>query len=210
MVCSYRIIRKNEHKTNYWSGGVTTELAIYPENAVYADRNFLWRVSSASVEAESSVFTSLPGYWRYLMILSGAMTLEHEGHHTVPLKPLEQDSFSGSWVTRSKGKAVDMNLMVAEGCKGELQSVCLSTGQHYDSTGASQHSDYEYVSEMFYCIEGGFDAVIDDGETVHVGEGDLMTFEKKASLQTAGYRFVNREESNALMIQITVFYPSFS
>ena len=37
-----------------WSGGTNTQVAIAPEGAVYADRDFLWRLSSARVELEHS------------------------------------------------------------------------------------------------------------------------------------------------------------
>ena len=50
--------------TSTWSGGTTTQLAIAPEGAVYAERSFLWRVSSATVELETSDFTPLPDYNR--------------------------------------------------------------------------------------------------------------------------------------------------
>ena len=60
----YSIIQKD--KTNYstsaWSGGATTEIRIMPEGSRYADREFLWRLSSATVEVEESTFTALPDY----------------------------------------------------------------------------------------------------------------------------------------------------
>ena len=62
-----------------WSGGTTTQLAIYPVNALYADREFLWRVSSAVVELPESDFTPLSDYDRILMILEGELSLSHDG-----------------------------------------------------------------------------------------------------------------------------------
>ena len=50
--------------TTQWSGGATTQLAIAPKGAVYADRDFLWRLSSATVELDESDFTPLPAYDR--------------------------------------------------------------------------------------------------------------------------------------------------
>lgn len=61
MKCEIKVITKEQQKTSTWSGGTTTQLAIYPEDADYGKRNFTWRLSSATVEAEESVFTSLPG-----------------------------------------------------------------------------------------------------------------------------------------------------
>ena len=41
-----------DYVTTQWSGGATTQLAIAPKGAVYADRDFLWRLSSATVELD--------------------------------------------------------------------------------------------------------------------------------------------------------------
>ena len=46
----------SDYITTKWSGGLTTQLGIAPASAVYADRDFLWRLSSATVEdAESDL-----------------------------------------------------------------------------------------------------------------------------------------------------------
>lgn len=63
------ILKKAEDfVTSKWSGGSTTELYIYPPQAVYREGNFKCRISSATVEVEKSDFTSLPGVKRYLSI----------------------------------------------------------------------------------------------------------------------------------------------
>lgn len=71
-----RILSAGSHQTSQWSGGSTTELFIYPPTAHYADRNFDFRISSASVTDEQSVFTALPSVSRTLMLLEGQMKLE--------------------------------------------------------------------------------------------------------------------------------------
>ena len=111
----YRIIRKGELPVSRWSGGTTTQLAIWPEGAVYAERNFVWRVSSARVETQESEFTSLPGVARCLMVLDGTLHLEHEGRYETELVQFAQDNFSGSWTTRSRGRVTDFNLMTTAG-----------------------------------------------------------------------------------------------
>lgn len=117
------VIRRGEQKTSAWSGGTTTELFIYPENAVYAERNFEIRISSATVDLEESSFTSLAGYTRYIMPLKGTMRLIHKGHHEAELKPLETDIFMGDWSTECFGKCVDFNLMHTKGWDGALNIV---------------------------------------------------------------------------------------
>ena len=37
-------------RVSHWSGGQTAEIALWPPQSSYADRNFLWRLSSATVE----------------------------------------------------------------------------------------------------------------------------------------------------------------
>ena len=66
-----RIYGKEQFNIGKWSGGETSEYAIYPESAKYIDRDFIWRLSSASVDVEESVFTKLPDYDRILMVLEG-------------------------------------------------------------------------------------------------------------------------------------------
>ena len=44
------------------SGGTTTQIAIFPSDTPYSTRDFLWRVSSAVVTDEKSIFTPLPDY----------------------------------------------------------------------------------------------------------------------------------------------------
>lgn len=111
---------------NRWSGGTSTQLYIYPEHADYAKRDFIFRISTATVEAETSQFTSLPGTDRIIMPLEGEFTLSHKGHYTVHLKRFETDHFKGDWETSCTGKATDFNLMLRENAKGSMQGSLLS------------------------------------------------------------------------------------
>lgn len=117
------IIRKGDLVSAEWSGGVTTQLAIYPEGASYATRDFAWRVSTATVEAESSEFTLLPGVARILMVLEGEMRLVHDGVREVALGRFGQDSFDGGSHTESFGRVRDFNLMMGEGCTGSVEAL---------------------------------------------------------------------------------------
>ena len=119
-----RIVRGNELEHKRWSGGVTTQLAIWPEGADYAARRFDWRVSSAVVEDEESVFTPLPGIHRHLMLLAGGIELTHEGIGSRVMTPLaDVEEFEGGWNTRSAGRCVDFNLMTAKGYGGSMAAV---------------------------------------------------------------------------------------
>lgn len=68
-----------DFRTSTWSGGTTTELFLYPENGSYAARDFLFRISSATVDLEESDFTPLQGVERYITPLEGSFVLAHPG-----------------------------------------------------------------------------------------------------------------------------------
>lgn len=109
-----------QHTTN-WSGGTTTQLFIYPEGSGYADRNFSFRISTATVETESSTFTSLPGFQRILMILKGSLAITHKNQHSRTLQPFDTDTFDGGWETSAVGMVTDFNLMMAADVKGSCK-----------------------------------------------------------------------------------------
>lgn len=67
----FKVLNKLNYKKTNWSGGDTTELYIYPEDSRYQKRDFLFRLSSATVNLEKSAFTKLDGVSRKLMLLSG-------------------------------------------------------------------------------------------------------------------------------------------
>ena len=119
----YFIRPKSGARTTAWAGGTTSELYIYPEGSFYAERNFGFRISTATVEVDESVFTDLPGFKRHIMTLEGNLTLIHEGHHKIRLGPYEKDFFLGEWNTKSEGKCKDFNLITGKGYRGELEII---------------------------------------------------------------------------------------
>jgi environmental stress-induced protein Ves len=92
-----RIIKASQFKSNPWSGGITSELFIYPETAQYKKSDFVFRLSTATVEASPTIFTPLASINRSLLALKGTMTLSHKGHHTKKLDQFAIDYFDGAW-----------------------------------------------------------------------------------------------------------------
>ncbi len=121
----YRIIKPEKYITGTWSGGTTTQLAIYPEDASYSERNFIFRLSSATVDTEQSDFTHLPDYDRWLMILAGNARLVHNNKREITLAPYECNAFGGEESTVSYGKVTDYNLMLKKGSQGSMEAVKL-------------------------------------------------------------------------------------
>lgn len=151
--------RNGSCHTSRWAGGETTEFFIYPETGSYADRQFDFRISSATVAQQRSQFSSLSGFYRYLMPLDQPITLIHEGHGVKELAPLELAPFDGGWATESVGKCRDFNIMLnqKEGWQarvdvirdsGTMPSSCLFTGFYVQSesiTITSTAHDFSFV-----------------------------------------------------------------
>lgn len=119
-----------DYITTKWSGGLTTQLGIAPEGAVYAERDFLWRLSSATVEDAESDFTALPDYERLISTLEGTIELSHNGGEKLTLAPYAVHRFDGGDNTHSWGCCRDFNLMLRKGrCEGELRGETLAAGE---------------------------------------------------------------------------------
>ena len=139
-ICTY--IPKSQQTTSQWSGGTTTELFIHPQGSNYQRRDFLFRISSARVEQEESVFTRLDGFDRHLMVLEGELEIVHRGHHQKKMKPFDTDYFMGEWETSAKGCVTDFNLMLAQGLTGELKQLYLEKEGSYSINPA----EWDYVA----------------------------------------------------------------
>ena len=154
-----------------WTSGTSTEIFIHPPGADFQSRNFLFRISTATVEAEESTFTFFEGITRHLMILKGELELIHEGRYTKHLRPFQQDTFSGEWKTRSRGKVTDFNLMLKGGTSGFLKHHHLDVKTEFDLSPAGR---FHFV----YLVSGT--ALSDNGELLV--QGDLLRLEKSASI----------------------------
>ena len=159
-----------------WSGGTTTQIAIAPAQALYADRDFLWRISSAVVELEESDFTPLGDYQRYITVLDGGMVLTHDGGASITLTPGDIHEFDGGSQTRSVGRCTDFNLMLRKGkCSGTLRSIRLSAGNKQDLT----FSDMD--STLIFCHTGS-GSVSAEGETVAIAPSETVVLEKASAV----------------------------
>ena len=116
----------NPSKTISWASGTSTELFVFPANGNFQTRDFDFRISTATVEAEETDFSDFSGLTRILMVLKGKLTLIHENRYTKELATFDQDRFDGAWKTRSKGKVQDFNVMFTENYEAEANHFSLS------------------------------------------------------------------------------------
>ena len=146
----WTLLKPADYVTTQWSGGTTTQLAIAPAGAIYADRDFLWRVSSATVELDESDFTPLPDYRRWISTLRGDMTLSHNGGAELTLRPGDVHAFDGADDTHSRGRCTDFNLMLRKNrMDGAMRAV------FPDGVGAEYRPDPRAETILLYCVSGG-------------------------------------------------------
>ena len=137
-----------DYITTKWSGGLTTQLGIAPEGAVYAERDFLWRLSSATVEDAESDFTALPDYESLISTLEGTIELNHNDGEKLTLNPYEVHRFDGGDNTHSWGCCRDFNLMLRKGkCEGRMRGETLAAGESKTVHGSEGMM-------LIYCGEG--------------------------------------------------------
>ncbi|WP_042274745.1 HutD family protein [[Clostridium] dakarense] len=196
-----KVIRKDEYKTSTWSGGTTTQLYIYPEESQYSKMEFLFRISSAKVEVEESVFTQLPGINREIMIIDGELELEHEGHHNTKLSRFDKDRFSGDWTTRSYGKVTDFNLMMNNGCDGSLEHIEIKRGSRKNIE-LYKDERWDKVANVLYCVNGS--VVIELEENIGLYEEDLFVSTTDTNINKDSISICNssNEDSNIIISRV--------
>lgn len=114
------VIDPNTRRTTTWSGGLTQELFLYPQDGSYAERRFQFRISSATVALPESHFTPLPGVTRYLTPLSDGFYLKINGTRWQYLSNGHVLCFSGGDDVYARGTGRDLNLML-KGAHGEMR-----------------------------------------------------------------------------------------
>jgi len=185
------LLMSNQFQRNVWSGGTTVELFVFPPEASYARRDFRFRLSSATVESETSEFTALPGISRKLMLLSGNLTVHHEGHHSRILKKFEVDQFEGDWKTSSIGQCTDFNLMTSGNTRGNMSGMELQKGASH-LVSPEPESDWQFV----YVFSGNLDVLLPAG-IVSLSAGDLLVNPQPEVIQIN-----STEKSELVLVQV--------
>ncbi|OMP30865.1 HutD family protein [Mangrovimonas sp. DI 80] len=167
---NYSIYMPDNFTSKPWSGGSTTELCIFPPEASYQAMDFDFRLSTATVDVETSEFTRLPGISRQLMVLEGNVTLEHQNHHSVTLNEGDIDCFDGDWTTTSYGTCTDFNLMTSKDIKGKLTALDLKL---YKRT----NLEIDKTASFFglYLYKGSLSIFFED-QQVNLQKGHLFCF----------------------------------
>ncbi len=150
-----RFIYFNEMPSSSWSGGSTTQVCIFPEGAELKERDFVFRISTATIECPESQFSDFSGYERILFSLDGIFRLSNAQGKDVVLKPGEKYHFSGSDKIISRGEGQDFNLIFRKGVQACAEYRLMTTEEIY------------LEKDVFHCIfpvSQGSDLVITLGD----------------------------------------------
>lgn len=195
------IIRKEDQSISKWSGGETRQLYIYPPESSLANRDFFFRVSTATIEREYSTFTKMPGYFRVLTLLEGELKLVHKNQHTALLKPFDSDDFLGDFDTECFGKGVDFNAIGNEKytCMVHVWSnwVAESENKWYEVKGSGLTSSF---GVCFYLYKGILE--IKNNETIsRILEGDFVYLNEKSLSESPHYI---KCDNHSVLIEVQV------
>lgn len=168
----YKIIRTNQINTSTWSGGKVLELLTYPQNADSDAQNFLFEVSSATVDLEKSNFTLYPNHDRIIMTLDNKLELVHNNSEKIVLNKFEPYVFDGAAHTVSYGKVRDFNLIMRKNqCYGD--AIALSINRNSIIYPRKAIPTFKNNIELVYCVSGSLIFKPKDKKHI-INAGDLL------------------------------------
>lgn len=188
------LIKQENYKPTFWSGGMATELITYPLNSDYASKNFLWRLGVAKIDILESTFSTLPNVSRKFMVTEGQVTLDHENKYTKLLNAFEQDSFMGDWKTKTYGSASVFNLMTKENYHGELIHLDIKPKKQVEFKYETSLNK-DLVAICFYVVNGSFKSTINNN-FFKVNPKDLLLIDCISSRFVSEFMF----SSNSLEV----------
>lgn len=178
--------KPGDYLISTWSGGTTRQLVIGPPEARYAERDFLFRISSATVDLEESDFTLLPDYERHLCVLEGSLRLLPQGGAETRLAPYAVYRFDGGVPIHAVGRCVDFNLMVRKGA-GQGSLTALQEARE------TRFTLNEKKAVAFYCAKGR-------ARVMCQGEGlDLMREETGLYCGAQAYLLITPEPGSVVL-----------
>lgn len=163
------VISKESVAVSRWSGGETRVYAIYPKDAVYADRDFDFRISSATIEDVPSQFTNFEGYHRYLAMLDNQVELTLNGVDQQYEKH-QLFAFQSTDLITSYTQGTDFNLMLANHIEGEVVEVSHQSFQ----------TNHPYI--LLFALGSGAVGVNNQSMTLEPWDCILITNEERESV----------------------------
>lgn len=198
------LLKKENYRPTFWSGGMAKELTTYPINSDYASRNFLWRLGVAKIDIDKSEFSSLPGVSRNLMVTEGSITLMHKDKYTKELTEFNQDNFIGDWHTTTNGKASVFNLMTRENYSGTLKVLDVLSMNNIEFVPLDIR-DKKLTTICLYPIFGSFKVNL-NGDYYNIEENDLLVVNCTLNTSITNLTLENTTNKNTKVIVSSIYY----
>lgn len=160
-------VLKNDFITTRWSGGTTSQIFIDPIDADVAKKDFDFRISSATCELESSIFTPYGDFNRFITPIDGSLKLTVNGED-VFLKPYDIYFFDGSDDVVSEGKVRDYNLIVRKGHNGSMYAKYLENDRLVIDSNYKNIVIFNYDGDFTYAYRGNINEFEDFSSVVLV------------------------------------------
>jgi len=192
----FQIFKPADYNISKWTGGTSTQLYIYPEGSSYKKQNFLFRISTAKVEQKFSVFTSLPGVMRKLMILDGSITINHKEEYSKTLEKFDTDSFKGDWHTTSEGTCIDFNLMTTGSYTGDISFLVIKKNCSFNYRIA------EKIKYLFIFVNAGELNIVLNDKTYYLEKDYLLKISTNKNISLYFFSAIDTE------LVITEIYKS--
>lgn len=177
----YTLYKEEDYKITPQMGGQTKELAVFPKTAEYIERDFIWRLSLDTVNAEESTFSRMNDYDRVMILLEGETVLSYENQRIARLVSLEQDRFDGAWRTKSFGSFSGISLMVRKGCEGYIDLIFPQ--READIAPVFTNIEKANAEHILYCSEG-YCIVNCDNKSIMIKKGQTLVISCSESKRT--------------------------
>ncbi|MHC5353661.1 HutD family protein [Myroides sp. LJL115] len=116
------LVTKNQTTSVQWAGGETFSYFIYPRESSYEKKDFLFRISVATIRSVPSIFSQFLHYHRYLVMLNNDLKVEQNAKEK-HFKRQEVFYFNSSDYIESFSLGMDFNLMLHQSIKEHLLRV---------------------------------------------------------------------------------------
>lgn len=201
-------LKKDSYQRLRWKNGVgyTDQIAIEPAQADLRLGDYLWRISSASIES-SSDFSLFPGHDRILVVIQGAgvrlfhRDLGHEFNDSVDVEPFEPYEFPGDIPSRCElidGPVRDLSVFHKKGeISASVDVIHLDGEATWDWTPQGQWS-------FLFAARGRFEVAVTETGVQSLDTGESLRSDLDSSCYSESFP-VAAHSPGSILLSIAIW-----
>jgi uncharacterized protein len=217
MPMKMRLLKKENAKVMPWKNGrgSTTELAIHPEGEDFRKGDFLWRISSASVN-DAGAFSFFPFHNRWLTVLNGKGLRLHQRDELTPMaqqivevRPLTLYNFDGAAEIHCEllgGPVIDFNVFARKSRVTASAKVIELKAEEEFSWKPSARWNFLFVANGNSVVQ--WPTEDSSGDPIQIREGDSLLIENEFEHNEKEILEINPGVENSarlLLIELQLF-----